>query len=110
LNHLELDHAQEEEKYLREGLWLEHEKFRNANSKDKELQRKFIKQQGVIDTRLVRLIELALKQDKTERAYNYCEFIQFEQLLRGLINIANEQRKPVLADKIATLVVTIRTC
>ncbi len=44
-----------------------------------------------------------MKQDKTEKAFNYSEFIQFEQLLRGLVNIANEQRKGVLAERLAIL-------
>ncbi len=57
-NQLELDHAQLEEKYLREGLFLEHEKSKHKKSKDPELQRSFLKQQGSIDTILIHLIEV----------------------------------------------------
>jgi hypothetical protein len=49
---------------------------------------------------------MAIKQDRTERAYNYCEFVQFEKLLNGILEFANKQKLYTLSTKIGDLMVT----
>ena len=93
---------QNEEKYLRENILLQHQKSK-LSKKDKEAQQHMMKQEGMLDMSLVASIEMAIKQDKTERAYNYCEFVQFEKLLSGILEFANKQKLYTLSSKIGEL-------
>ena len=129
----ELEISQSEEKYLKESLFLQHEKFKHKSTKNNEIKQSLFKQEGMLDMNLVSLVEvfiififilfyffyfifiyflliyqqLSMKQDKSERAYNYCEFVQFERLLQGILDYANRQKLYSLGSKIGELMVTL---
>jgi hypothetical protein len=59
---LELEMVQNEEKYLRESLLLQHQKSKLKKINDKEIQQNLMKQEGVLDMNLVAGIEVMWKK------------------------------------------------
>jgi len=92
----ELDTTAFEEAFLRESLITKHKEHLLQDAIE-------VKEKVLLDTYLMQLIENAIRTDRTERALNLADMIQFEKPLLGVINMAHQRGLRILKEKLEGL-------
>jgi len=98
----ELDTTAFEEAFLRESLITKHKEHLLQDAIE-------VKEKVLLDTYLMQLIENAIRTDRTERALNLADMIQFEKPLLGVINMAHQRGLRILKEKLEGLLVALNT-
>jgi len=78
-----------EEQYLRERLFTNYKE--EISTKEEKIN--LLKQKVLLDTYLIKLITNSINSEKPDKAYNLCEYLQFQKPLEGIIKLASSSNR-----------------
>jgi hypothetical protein len=81
-----------------------HHKHEKASKQERQTT---IREKALLDTYIMQLIEVAMKADKSEKALNLCDFLQFEKPLRRVMGLAGDYNLRSLAEQMQMILVMV---